>query len=1359
MITSSTKLQDILRLEQPLDHSEQLLLSYFAVFDTSISTINDIILNLKSVDKNFNADRIADHLIQKSLIIKGSYSFIHHDMLYHIKSNLMAKMLIWLFETKDGHRLLDILQKLFKRYEMKQKPVQRALCEYVNSGFLAKDVAKQIFANDVEYLIPILSDERFLSFFNNLSEPCFIAMIEMAIAVCYQSGEIVPARRIITLIQSRVFTSDQRYTDLIAQANLYAFLAEGLTPEKIEGQATIDGMLLLAIKQAYNGNFTDALKLFRQVQAVYNSTNNRALSNNLLPHSICNFIYILCCKQEGSDAALRIMQNFLKRNELNKSSNSRVAWVMAAAFLNKRGYQQELTALYQVSEGLTKQALVLIARYLGQTNLLPEEAFRDYAPQWLCLKNEYDKYVPMTDEEREKAKQAYKERTLLSSIYVKQQWEQVLESLAHNPFNTMEEAQPTDRIAYYLQNIYDDSCEVRQQSILKSGGWSAGKQLSVASFLQLQDSKLAIGDKRIREAFRQHYRFNTSYIDLKYVLPEMVNQSRLYVGRFAPYTLVTVNEEMPYLVIETTDIGFTIKSNVPLEQVDDDIIIISRGASSINFLRMKPELRPYFSQLLDLGRFPMEAKPMLTTFLESLRGKVEVHSELIKGGSTLETVKGTAAITLQMRPQGKEAYVISIFCRPLEEGRAQCEPGEGSSVIIDIQGDHRVCVERDMDREREIYYDLVNGLEEVLPPEKTFQIEAFELLPILDFVRIANAKAKEEHLEKGGEPQDAPILYNVEWPEGQKLNVRNYYSASEWTAALKKNKNGWFEMEGSVQLDENTKLNMSQLLDLISQSRNRYIRLGEGEYIALSERLRKQLDQLNILASRSRGRLQMSPFCAALLDSSVIDGELHLDVDPELLEIRKRILDSSEYKPQVPETLNATLREYQKEGYQWIARLNSWGAGALLADDMGLGKTVQTISYLLFKAEEGPALVIAPASVAPNWKTELEKFAPSLHVEILNLAQNRSLCIANAKAGDVIITTYGLLLSVKEEITSKQWTTAVLDEAHVIKNRGAKTSGVAMQLKTKYRIMLTGTPVQNHLGELWNLFQFVNPGLLGSYDDFSRRFIAPIEQAGDKARQKDLDRLVHPFMLRRTKDKVLDELPEKTEIYQTVDLSDEEMAIYEVIREKAEQMLEAEGSEKVSMNTLAEITRLRQAACSAKLIEKNWKGKSSKVEALIEALEPIVDSGDSVLVFSQFTSFLAIVTKALDKAKIPYLYIDGSVSVKDRQKLVEQFQAGECPVFIISLKAGGLGLNLTRANYVFHLDPWWNPAIEQQATDRAYRIGQHNAVTVYHFLSAGTIEEKIKRLHERKRDLADNVLDGTDMSGKLTGRELLEMLK
>ena len=444
----------------------------------------------------------------------------------------------------------------------------------------------------------------------------------------------------------------------------------------------------------------------------------------------------------------------------------------------------------------------------------------------------------------------------------------------------------------------------------------------------------------------------------------------------------------------------------------------------------------------------------------------------------------------------------------------------------------------------------------------------------------------------------------------------------------------------------------------------------------------------------------------------------------------------------------------------------------MLADDMGLGKTIQTITFLLSKSEEGPALVVAPASVAPNWKTEFEKFAPSLNVSLLNFADNRDALVKNAKAGDVVITTYGLLLSVKDALTEKRWTTICLDEAHIIKNRGAKTSAVAMQLKSDNRVMLTGTPVQNHLSELWNLFQFVNPGLLGSFEDFSRRFIIPIEQNGDKVMQKELDRLVKPFMLRRTKDKVAKELPSKEEIYQHVTMSEEEMLVYEVLRRKAEALLLSESGGKVSMNTLSEITRLRQCSCDCRLVEEGRKGAGdrpgSKITALLELLETIIDGltvkkngtmNGGVLVFSQFTSYLALIKKALDAEGIKYLYIDGSVPIKTRQELVEEFQKGSCPVFLISLKAGGLGLNLTRANYVIHTDPWWNPAIEAQATDRAHRIGQQQAVTVYHLIAEGTIEEKIQRLHERKQALVQDILESTDMSHKLTGEDLLEMVR
>jgi SNF2 family DNA or RNA helicase len=493
------------------------------------------------------------------------------------------------------------------------------------------------------------------------------------------------------------------------------------------------------------------------------------------------------------------------------------------------------------------------------------------------------------------------------------------------------------------------------------------------------------------------------------------------------------------------------------------------------------------------------------------------------------------------------------------------------------------------------------------------------------------------------------------------------------------------------------------------------------------------------------------------MGEDILHGDIELQLDEKLSDIRQRIIDGSNYSPAVPKELNATLRPYQRNGYLWIARLNSWGAGALLADDMGLGKTIQTIAFLLLKKDEGPSLVVAPASVAPNWKTELERFAPTLNVLMLNTSTNRHQTLHEAKAGDVVVTTYGILLSIQDDITQKQWNVACLDEAHIIKNRGAKTSAAAMKIQATNRVMLTGTPVQNHLGELWSLFQFVNPGLLGGYEHFSQKFIIPIEGFHDKEKQEQLEHIVHPFMLRRTKQAVLRELPEKTEIYHSVELSRDELAIYESIRIRAERMLQASGGE-ADMHVLAEITRLRQAACSAQLIEPKWTGECSKITALAELLQGVIEGGNRALVFSQFVSFFDLVRRELDRLGMKYFYIDGSTPVKKRTEMVEAFQKGENSLFLISLKAGGLGLNLTGANYVFLLDPWWNPAIEQQATDRAHRIGQHQAVTVYHLVSKNTIEEKIIRLHQTKRHLADNILAGTDTSYKLTGEDLLEMV-
>ena len=441
-----------------------------------------------------------------------------------------------------------------------------------------------------------------------------------------------------------------------------------------------------------------------------------------------------------------------------------------------------------------------------------------------------------------------------------------------------------------------------------------------------------------------------------------------------------------------------------------------------------------------------------------------------------------------------------------------------------------------------------------------------------------------------------------------------------------------------------------------------------------------------------------------------------------------------------------------------MSRLAYWGAGACLADDMGLGKTLQAITLMQSRASQGPSLVLMPTSLLHNWQSELSRFAPALTVKILNQqGTDREQLINDADAGDVVLSTYGLLVTEGELLCQRTWSTVVLDEAHAIKNRDTQTSKAAMQLRANFRLMLTGTPLQNHLSEIWNLFQFANPGLLGSFQQFTDRFIIPIEREHNQERQWLLRRLLSPFLLRRTKDDVLNELPEKTEITLRVELSNEEQALYDNLRQQAIANLE-EGS-KSALQTLAEITRLRQAACHPRLINENLQVPSSKTAAFLRLIEELRQSGHRALVFSQFTSHLALIREALDKQEIPYLYLDGSTTPSERNRLVRQFQMGDEPLFLISLKAGGLGLNLTAADYVIHLDPWWNPAIEDQASDRAHRIGQERPVTVYRLIAAGTIEEKIIRLHQNKRSMADALLQNADMFAQISADEVIRLLR
>jgi SNF2 family DNA or RNA helicase len=460
----------------------------------------------------------------------------------------------------------------------------------------------------------------------------------------------------------------------------------------------------------------------------------------------------------------------------------------------------------------------------------------------------------------------------------------------------------------------------------------------------------------------------------------------------------------------------------------------------------------------------------------------------------------------------------------------------------------------------------------------------------------------------------------------------------------------------------------------------------------------------------------------------------------------------------VPRGLNAELRDYQLDGFRWLARLGELGFGACLADDMGLGKTVQLIALLLHRARSGPALVVAPTSVGDNWLRELTRFGPSLDVRAY-AGPERDGLLEGLESRHVVVTGYATLQQDAAKLQAVAWGTAILDEAQFIKNAGAQRTRAALGLRAAMRVAATGTPVENHAEDLYSLFLFVQPGLLGSPAEFRRRFPLDEDSPGGRDGRRNLRRLIQPFLLRRTKAQVLAELPPVTDIEHQVELNAEETALYEALRRAALEKLADGAGGKNKLAILAELTRLRRLCCDARLVVPDTTIESSKLKAFVLLIRELVDAGHRALVFSQFVDVLKLAAAALDTHGIAYRYLDGATPPKQRSAAVDAFQAGEGDAFLISLKAGGFGLNLTAADYVIHLDPWWNPAAEAQATDRAHRIGQQKSVTVYRLVAKGTIEERIVSLHRSKRDLADSILAESDQASGLSSAELRLLLE
>lgn len=499
------------------------------------------------------------------------------------------------------------------------------------------------------------------------------------------------------------------------------------------------------------------------------------------------------------------------------------------------------------------------------------------------------------------------------------------------------------------------------------------------------------------------------------------------------------------------------------------------------------------------------------------------------------------------------------------------------------------------------------------------------------------------------------------------------------------------------------------------------------------------------------GKLRLSAWQSTQLveiEAAMKAAQMRWFGDEKVRELGAKLKDFTklEFVP-APHGLNCDLRLYQQQGISWLQFLRNNNLNGILADDMGLGKTVQTLAHILIEKKSGrmdlPILVIAPTSLMTNWRLEAAKYTPELKVLTLHGNARREL-FEQLTESDIVLTTYPLLSRDKDFFIKHQFHMLVLDEAQVIKNPNTMAHRIVQQINARHRLCLTGTPMENHLGELWSLFYFLMPGFLGDQKKFNQIYRNPIEKFGDDDRRQNLARRVKPFMLRRTKNQVVSELPPKTEIIQNIELLPEQRALYESIRltmhERVQQEIREKGLNRSHIVILDALLKLRQVCCDPRLLKieaaKNVL-ESAKIQFLMDMLPEMINENRQILLFSQFTSMLALIEEEFIKHGIGYVKLTGQT--KDRATPIEEFQAGKVPVFLISLKAGGTGLNLTAADTVIHFDPWWNPAVENQATDRAYRIGQNKPVFVYKLMTVGTVEEKIMAMQQRKSTLLSGI--------------------
>lgn len=918
----------------------------------------------------------------------------------------------------------------------------------------------------------------------------------------------------------------------------------------------------------------------------------------------------------------------------------------------------------------------------------------------------------------------------------------------------------------------DEAGRVYDLQVFEPAATVRGKPKPLTPLQLNKRTRLDPRDAAVARCLRQgRYRASEMSFDLAQAASALIGHPSLELGG-APGVAVELVESLPVLEVQREKRGdggehFVFRLHDDLladappeldhhrpdyDQMDaeeerrNSLRIVRDAAERARLIRISPAQRRVAELVAQQWTVPAEAGAELDAALRVLAGHFVLHSDAAAG----EPVASDARLVAQLQPRG-EAMRLTLAVRPFGDFGPLLTPGHGRARLMTLRGGISLATERALDAERTHLATVLERLPflagDELPADGGWLLEEPEqaLAAVHELGRLA------------GQGQAVRAL---EWPKGRPLRVIEPEAKAFATTLA--SRRDWFALSGELRLDEQRVLSLQQLLALLREARgSRYVALGEGEYLALADQLRQRLAELEALAEAEGNGLKLGATAAAWLAEAA--PELGVKGDAAWQRRAADLERAAALDPEAPHGLQATLRPYQHDGYVWMRRLAEAGFGALLADDMGLGKTVQTLALLLARAAAGPALVVAPTSVCGNWAEETARFAPGLRCSIYGQADGeRAVQIESAAAGDLLVVSYALLLRDAEAFAAKPWATLVLDEAQALKNAATLRVQAVGGLQAGFRLALTGTPVENRLADLWSIMNLLNPGLLGSAARFAERFGNPIERQRNEAARARLRRLVGPFLLRRTKAQVLTDLPPRTEIVQRIEPEAEERAFLEAMRREALAriaQLDPADPNQNRFNVLAELTRLRRAACDPRLAAPELGRIGAKVQAFERLATELVESRHQALVFSQFTDFLKLLAERLDACGLKYQYLDGSTPAAARSEHVAAFQRGEADLFLISLKAGGFGLNLTAADYVVIADPWWNPAAEDQAMGRAHRIGQQRPVTVYRLVTAGSVEERIVALHQDKRELAEGLLAGQDSAAPLAASELIDLLR